>query len=194
MKSTNNPQGIDIKRFLPIIVLVVLGAIVLLLTRSGSSDNDNDIEATATQRVNIEATATQRVNIEATATQRVAMQQVNQDNAADAGIVFGNVVVSESVDRDGCAVNTTSSFNSDTSQFYVVAEESTIPANTEVFVRLYRDGQPVEDLPPITSADSFENTCINFVFESTSTFESGNYEAEFIVNGNPMNSVQFEIN
>ena len=184
MKSTNNPQGIDIKRFLPIIVLVVLGAIVLLLTRSGSSDNDNDIEATATQRVNIEATATQRV----------AMQQVNQDNAADAGIVFGNVVVSESVDRDGCAVNTTSSFNSDTSQFYVVAEESTIPANTEVFVRLYRDGQPVEDLSPITSADSFENTCINFVFESTSTFESGNYEAEFIVNGNPMNSVQFEIN
>ncbi len=174
MKSTNNPQGIDIKRFLPIIVLVVLGAIVLLLTRSGSSDNDNDIEATATQRV--------------------ATQQVNQDNASDAGIVFGNVVVSESVDRDGCAVNTTSSFNSDTSQFYVVAEESTIPANTEVFVRLYRDGQPVEDLPPITSADSFENTCINLVFESTSTFESGNYEAEFIVNGNPMNSVQFEIN
>ncbi|GEM_PF-2541993 len=174
MKSTNNPQGIDIKRFLPIIVLVVLGAIVLLLTRSGSSDNDNDIEATATQRV--------------------ATQQVNQDNASDAGIVFGNVVVSESVDRDGCAVNTTSSFNSDTSQFYVVAEESTIPANTEVFVRLYRDGQPVEDLSPITSADSFENTCINFVFESTSTFESGNYEAEFIVNGNPMNSVQFEIN
>jgi len=174
MKSTNNPQGIDIKRFLPIIVLVVLGAIVLLLTRSGSSDNDNDIEATATQRV--------------------ATQQVNQDNASDAGIVFGNVVVSESVDRDGCAVNTTSSFNSDTSQFYVVAEESTIPANTEVFVRLYRDGQPVEDLSPITSADSFENTCINLVFESTSTFESGNYEAEFIVNGNPMNSVQFEIN
>jgi len=171
MQNKNNLAGFDFKKAMPILVLVALGAFALFIVTRGGSDDSN----TAADE------------------QREEQQTENQDQAVDSGIDINDVVVAEDVDRDNCAVNTTSSLSSDTSTFYVVAENSTVPANTEVFVRLYRDGQPIDDSDPITSIDAYEDTCINFVFESTSTFVEGNYEAEFIVNGNPLESVQFEI-
>jgi hypothetical protein len=61
-------------------------------------------------------------------------------------------------------------------------------------VRLYRDGQPIEDAPELVADRDYTNTCINFVFEAVNQpFQPGAYEAQFIVNGNPGPSVTFNV-
>jgi hypothetical protein len=117
--------------------------------------------------------------------------EVTQD---DSNVRLGSTVAASSVDRDGCAVATSSVFTT-TEPIYVVAENTDIPAGTSVFVRLYRDDQPIEDAPEITADQDYVNTCVNFVFEPVqgAPFEPGQYEAEFIVNGNQSNLVAFEV-
>ncbi|MBI5668533.1 MAG: hypothetical protein HZC41_11055 [Chloroflexi bacterium] len=109
-------------------------------------------------------------------------------------VQLGPVVAAASVDRDGCPVDATNTFEP-VEQVYIVAENSYVPAGTSVFVRLYQNGQPIEDAPEITADQDYNNSCVNFVFEpeTGARFEPGQYEAEFIVNGNPVNSVQFQI-
>ena len=109
------------------------------------------------------------------------------------GINLGRVVSATGIDRDGCPVEITSTFEASES-VYVIAEGSDVPRGTTVFVRLYHDGQPIEDAPEITADQDYNNTCINFVFEPEgSNFDPGNYEAEFIINGIPTESASFEI-
>ncbi len=112
--------------------------------------------------------------------------------AANDNIQLGRVVSATGVDRDGCATSTASRFDAD-DDIFVVAEDSDIPAGTQVFVRLYRDGQPVEDAPEITADQDYTNSCVNFVFEPLEDFQAGNYEAEFVINGNAADSVQFQV-
>jgi len=114
--------------------------------------------------------------------------------AVDDNIQLGQVVSAQNIDRDGCPVNATTSFETSES-VYVVAENSDVPSGTSVFVRLYHEGTPVEDAPEITADQDYTNSCINFVFEPSNgaSFDPGTYEAEFIINGNPAESVSFEI-
>jgi hypothetical protein len=107
---------------------------------------------------------------------------------------LGRPVAAPSVDRDNCPVETTSEFD-DTDDIYVVAPDSSVVEGTSVFVRIYQDGTPVEDLPEIIADQDYENSCIAFVVEAVDgEFDSGQYEAEFYVNGNAAGSVTFEIN
>ena len=111
------------------------------------------------------------------------------------GIELGNVVMAENVDRDGCASGTATTFDADTERIYVVAEDTTVVQGTEVFVRWYLDGEQYEDADAIVADEDYEDTCISFTLEQddTNQFRTGNYEAEFIINGNPADSVSFEI-
>lgn len=108
---------------------------------------------------------------------------------------LGNLVAADSIDRDGCAVEAVSTFANGTGPVYVVAEDSMIPAGTNIFARLYLDGQPVEDTEAIVSDQNYDSTCIYFAFEPDGTFElaPGRYEAEFIVNGNAIDVVNFNV-
>lgn len=111
----------------------------------------------------------------------------------DENVALGRIVSASGIDRDGCATETASTFDS-SEPVYVVAEDSDVPSGTSVFVRLYHEGTPIEDAPEITADQDYDNTCINFVFEPEgAAFDPGSYEAEFIINGNPANSVTFEI-
>lgn len=112
----------------------------------------------------------------------------------DDGINLGNVVSTSSIDREGCANGQDSNFGA-TDSIYVVAEESDIPAGTDVFVRLYLNGNPIEDAPEITADRDYEDTCVNFVFEpeTGTSFDAGQYEAQFMINGNPSESVSFTV-
>lgn len=111
----------------------------------------------------------------------------------DSGVRMGDVVTALSVDRDGCPVDVTDSFRSE-EDVYIAAERSEIPAGATVFARLYRDGEAVEDTNEIT-AESDMAACIWFQFEDTAAggFIPGNYEAEFFVNGNPSDAVNFSV-
>jgi len=115
--------------------------------------------------------------------------------SSSSGVALGRVVISSGIDGDGCAVNTTDQFNGD-EEVYVVVEDSDIPAGTTVFARLFRENTPIEDADVITSDQDYSNTCIYFVFDATDdagTLESGFYEAQIIVNGNPGERVGFEV-
>lgn len=113
----------------------------------------------------------------------------NSDN-----IDIGNVVTTSAVDINGCPTDSRADFEPG-EQVYVVAEDSDFPAGTSVFVRLYHDGTPLEDAPEIQADRDYTNSCVNFIFEPTAgqEFDSGDYQAEFIVNGNSADTVNFEV-
>jgi hypothetical protein len=110
-------------------------------------------------------------------------------------IEVGQLVSSSGIDRDGCPVDNESTF-SPSDEIFVVATDSDIPAGTDVFARLFKGDQPVEDSVVITADQDYEDTCIYLAFEATSGAEildRGSYEAQLIVNGNPGPTVSFEV-
>ncbi|NJO83302.1 MAG: hypothetical protein HC828_11100 [Blastochloris sp.] len=118
---------------------------------------------------------------------------VDNDNIENTDYALGNPIVATEVDRDGCPTQTeeTMAGNQD---IYVVAPSSDVAAGTTIFVRLYHEGQPIEDAPEIRADQDYDNTCINFIFEPIDgPFDEGTYEAEFFVNGNSAESVTFEV-
>ena len=117
------------------------------------------------------------------------------DAAQNADIQLGQLVSSSGIDRDGCPVDSESTFNPSDS-VYVVATDSTVPAGTDIYARLFQEDQPVEDSVLITADQDYVNSCIYLEFEATSgaeVLDTGNYEAQLIVNGNPGPSVNFEV-
>lgn len=121
-------------------------------------------------------------------------QQSPVDNQPlDPNVNLGQLVLAGGVDRDGCPTDTRSTFEPNES-VYVIAQGSDIPQGTSIFVRLYREGQPVEDAPEITADRDYNNSCVNFVFDPEgSAFDPGQYEAEFIINGNQADTISFDV-
>lgn len=152
------------------VALLICGAVFLLPRLFGGGDNFND-----------------NVNNN---------DDVNQvePQSVDDSVFLGDLVITEQIDSDGCPVDSDTSL-SNTDRFYVVAPDSAFPEGTSMFVRLYKDGVAVEDLPLITANQEYTDTCVNFVFETVNgnEFEEGEYQAEFWVNGNSYNTVRFEI-
>jgi hypothetical protein len=108
---------------------------------------------------------------------------------------LGRMVTARNLDSDSCPVDVTSDFSrSDT--VYVVMEDSVVPTGTDMFVRLFHEDQPLEDSPLITADRDYNDTCIYFQFEATSGAEvlpSGDYEAQLVVNGNPTQTIDFNV-
>jgi hypothetical protein len=108
---------------------------------------------------------------------------------------LGPVVVAQGVDRDNCAVDATSSFST-SDPVYVVLEDAQLAQGTTMFARLYEDNKAIEDTKELTADADYDNVCVSFVFEPTSSAEvwdTGSYEVEFFVNGNSYQSATFQI-
>lgn len=153
------------------LILVVLACVILILPMifgGGGDDNNNDNNDNDSQ------------------------VEVPADNAGDVNL--GSLVTASNVDRNGCPTDNTSTFTP-TDSIYVVAPNSAVSTGTNIFARLYREGQPVEDTSVISAAQDYNNTCINFVFEPTAGAElqPGNYEVVFVVNGNETDSVGLSV-
>ena len=105
----------------------------------------------------------------------------------------GRLYATTGVDDNGSPTDTAGHFFRD-EQIYVSFEESQIPARTEMFARLLREGRPVEDTDPIR-ADRDIRSCVWFVFEPTGSggLEPGNYEVQIFVNGDQADAVEFEV-
>jgi hypothetical protein len=106
---------------------------------------------------------------------------------------LGRMYTALEVDPQGCPAEPASEFYRDETIF-VGLEESSIPRGTDLFVRLYHEGQPVEDTPPIQAA-SDQLSCVWFEFQPQSAegLEPGEYEAELHVNGNPVETIRFQV-
>lgn len=127
-----------------------------------------------------------------TGTDNDRIAPAGNDGAVDDNISLGRPVTAFDVDSDGCAVDQTTDFRA-TDEIWVVAPNSDMPSGTGVFVRLYREGEPIEDSREIVANQEYNNTCINFIFESANGFDRGSYKAEFYVNGNAADTVSFEV-
>lgn len=106
---------------------------------------------------------------------------------------LGTVVAASNIDREGCPTGATTTFNGGDT-IYVGVTSGDIPQGTDMFARLYFEDQPIEDTDVITADADY--TCVAFAFEATTgaeVLESGNYEAQLFVNGNPGDSVSFQV-
>lgn len=111
-----------------------------------------------------------------------------------AGVQLGRLFTATEVDRNGCPVNFADRFERG-EPVYVAYEQSRIPAGTEMFARLYFEGDPVEDTDPIL-ADREMTTCVWFVFApetGAAGLEPGPYAAEIFVNGRPVDQIEFDV-
>lgn len=107
---------------------------------------------------------------------------------------LGQVVTTNRVTEDGCPRSRVTRFASDES-IYLAMEESSIPAGTEAFARLYYEGELVEETDLIT-ADEDMNTCLWFGFEPSGFsggFDPGRYQAELFVNGDVVDQLSFQV-
>jgi hypothetical protein len=171
-QSTQNPQGTPNRTQIIGIIIVIVIAAAILLPRLFN----NNATPTNTNTGNVPSIP----------------QQQNPANS-NANIRLGTPVSAVSVDRNGCATDTTSTF-SPSDSIYIVAPNSTVPQGTNVFARLYRDNNAIEDAPQITADKNYTNNCIYFVFQPTGKdFTPGTYEAQFYVNGNAASSVTFNV-
>jgi hypothetical protein len=117
----------------------------------------------------------------------------DEGGASATNPTIGDVIAGASIDTQGCPTNETTTFDQNDT-IYVGAINSDIPQGTDLFARLYFEGQPLEDSDVITADADY--TCATFAFEATSgaeVLESGSYEGQLFVNGNPGDSVTFEV-
>jgi hypothetical protein len=172
MRQLNTPQKKWGCGTIAVAILMICGAIYLFPRIFGGGDGNTEQANDQVEDTNNDA----------------------QSSASSDDIDLGSLEISEGIDRDGCATEEVSSLN-DVESFYVVAPNSAFPETTTIFARLYRDDEIVEDLPAITANQDYNNTCVNFVFETSNgrDFPSGDYTVEFFVNGNSYSSTDFEI-
>ena len=170
-QGTQNTQGTPNRTQIIGIIIVIVIAAAILLPRLL---NNNNTAQTNTGTI-------------------PSVPQQQNPATGNSTIKLGAPVSAVGVDRNGCATDTASTFSTSDS-IYVIAPNSTVPQGTNVFARLYRDNNAIEDAPQITADRAYTNNCIYFVFQPTGKdFTPGTYEAQFYVNGNAASSVTFNV-
>jgi len=176
---TNNSQmrTAAIVTIVVIIGLLLLGRFVTGMMGNNDTPTTNDTNTTNTTTTNNDNTLNPQNNT-----------TLNTND-------LGPVVAAQNIDRDGCAVDATTSFDS-SDEIYVVLEDSELPRNTSMFARLYKDNVAIEDTDQVVTEQDYNNVCVNFVFEPSDraeVWDDGNYEVEFYVNGTAYQSTSFQI-
>jgi len=176
---TNNSQ---MRTAAIVTIVVIIGLLLLGRFVTGMMNNDN------TPTTNDTIDNTNNTNGDLVPNNPNTTNNTNTNN-------LGPVVAAQNIDRDGCAVDATTSFDSN-DDIYIVLEDSALPRNTTMFARLYKDNVAIEDTDELVTEDDYTNVCVNFVFEPTDraeVWDDGNYEVEFYVNGNAYQSTSFQI-
>lgn len=106
---------------------------------------------------------------------------------------LGRAYTSSEVDQSGCPLDDVVEFYPE-EPVYVSIDRSYIPRGTEMFARLYYDGQALEDTDAIV-ADRDLDTCVWFVFEGSrgGDLQPGDYEVDIYVNGQVVDTLDFYV-
>jgi hypothetical protein len=133
----------------------------------------------------------QLATLEFTPLATVTSQPTSQNNSSN--VQLGRLVTTSGLDRNGCPTKPQSIFAPD-QDIYVVAPNSNVPLGTTVYVRLSREGVPIEDAPEITAEQDYTGICINYVFQPTGAdFVTGNYKVQFFINGSAGPSIDLKV-
>jgi hypothetical protein len=106
---------------------------------------------------------------------------------------LGRAYTSTQVDQAGCPLDDVAEFYPD-EPVYVSIDRSFIPRGTEMFARLYYEGQVLEDTDAIV-ADRDLDSCVWFVFEGSrgGSLQTGDYEVDIYVNGQVVETLDFYV-
>lgn len=172
-EEENKPFGLG-KGALIIGLLILVGVLFAVPRLFGGDDDDNGDNGAAINET------------DNTSDEPLADDVLSAD--------IGDLVVASSIDNNGCSADRSDNFETDDT-IYIVAEDSDIPASSTLFVRLYANGEAVEDSAELTADADYTDTCANFLFEPVegASFDAGEYEAELFVNGNPHGTVSFDV-
>jgi hypothetical protein len=164
----NQQGGMDSSRRNAIIIVAVLAVIVIVFVLLNRGGGDAPADATPTP-----------------------------DNSAqgvdEEGFAIADLVVGESINADGCVTNISSSFD-DGDTIYIGIGPSTFPEGTVFYAQFFVDGNLYEETNEITADDDYVDTCVQFNIQAedgSPLLESGDYEANFLINGNVADSVTF---
>jgi hypothetical protein len=121
-------------------------------------------------------------------------ERQNENDAITAGVSLGRVVMAEGIGEENAPVDETDTFNSSQDFIYMVAEADHIEEGTTLFARWSRDGEPFEDSSEITADRDYDNTYIEFHLQNLeNNMETGDYSVQLFVNGNPVETVDFQV-
>ena len=110
-------------------------------------------------------------------------------NASGSGVVMRHCCGAQNA-----PVNETDTFSASQDYIYVVAEADSIERGTTMFARWSREGQPFEDSSELTADRDYTNTYIEFHLENLeNSMETGDYSVQLFVNGNPVETVDFQV-
>ena len=149
--------------------------IVCVLFLLAACDQNTEPAATDTPRPTSAPSATLTPEIASFAT---------PDPALNDGIVISNAAATTELDENSCAVGADTRFPEDSSVIYLTAE-ATVPRDTAIFVRLFRNSSPLQDTETIIADQDYADICIFFEFthdRDEGFFRRGEYTAQIIAN------------
>lgn len=121
-------------------------------------------------------------------------ERQNENAAITEGVSLGQVVMAEGIGEENAPVDVTDTFNASQDFIYMVAEADHIEQGTTLFARWSRDGEPFEDSSEITADRDYDNTYIEFHLQNLeNNMETGDYNVQLFVNGNPVETVDFQV-
>jgi hypothetical protein len=123
-----------------------------------------------------------------------ARERQNENEAITEGVELGRVVTAEGIGEQNSPVEVTDSFSASQDFIYVVAEADYIERGTTMYARWSRVGEPFEDSSELTADRDYSNTYIEFHLENLENrMEPGDYSVQLFVNGNPVETVDFQV-
>lgn len=123
-----------------------------------------------------------------------ARERQRENEAITQGVQLSRIVTAEGVGEQNEPLEVTDTFNASQDYIYVVAEADYIESGTTMFARWSRDGEPFEDSSELTADQNYSDTYVEFHLENLENeMEPGDYSVQFFVNGNPVETVDFQV-
>jgi hypothetical protein len=113
----------------------------------------------------------------------------------DRGTQLDQAVMSRSIGEKNRPTDVTSSFDYWDEVLYCVVHADRIEEGDRLYARWSFEGEAFEDTPEITADREYVDTYVEFhiVPDDFGTLDVGDYSCKIFVNGNPAQTVEFEI-
>jgi len=124
-----------------------------------------------------------------------AKERIEENKPFVSGADLGQAVMARSIGESNSPVGITDTFSESEDVIYCVVEAHRIDAGTTFYARWVYEGEPFEDTPTITADRDYSDTYIEFHIEPKDfgVLQPGDYACKIYVNGNPVQTVEFEV-
>jgi hypothetical protein len=124
-----------------------------------------------------------------------AKERIKENKPLVSGADLGQVVMARGIGENNRPVGITDTFSESEDVIYCVVEANRIDAGTTFYARWVYEGEPFEDTPTITADRDYSDTYVEFHIEPKDfgVLQAGDYACKIYVNGNPVQTVEFQV-